>query len=301
MLWILLSLVVALLKSWWEIAGKYFLQEKKEKQNTSDEYSLALWIRSILIFPLFIFLLFFQGSFALGLYDIMLIIFAAIWNAITTVTALKAVKHSDVSIVGPLWSLTIPFLLISGFYIAWELPNIYWVIGSILICIGTYFLWIKKWIVHILTPFKNLYYDIWARYMLITTFIWSITAPIDKLWIESLWVMYWLFLLNFSVSIFLFLYMRGTKKTISLSQMYSQKHLKKVSILALLMGWASLIQLFAIKYTLVVYVIAIKRASWIFSVIFWALFFHEKNIAQKLVATAIMVLWVCIISIWGNI
>gem|GEM_PF-4520492 len=46
--------------------------------------------------------------------------------------------------------------------------------------------------------------------------------------------------------------------------------------------------MFALKYTLVVYVISIKRASGMFSVILGYLFFKEKNILQKLIAASTM-------------
>jgi len=40
----------------------------------------------------------------------------------------------------------------------------------------------------------------------------------------------------------------------------------------------------ALKLTLVIYVISIKRASGVFSVILGSIFFKEKNIYSKLIA-----------------
>jgi len=44
----------------------------------------------------------------------------------------------------------------------------------------------------------------------------------------------------------------------------------------------------ALKYTLVIYVIALKRASGMFSVFLGWIFYKEKNILEKFTAAAIM-------------
>lgn len=83
--------------------------------------------------------------------------------------------------------------------------------------------------------------------------------------------------------------------------MLDKRNIKKIGALSVLWGAWAFIQMLALKYTLVIYVIALKRASWMFSVVLWYLFFHEKNIFLKLFAASIMFAWVLIISIFGNI
>jgi len=299
MIGIFLSIWVALLKALSDLASKIVVQWKDH--NNLDEYSLALGIRTIVIFPLF-FIFLYQGIFLPIWFDTFtLILLWGIGNAITTVIWIKAVKYGDLSLVWPLSSLTIPFLIFTGFLINSELPNTYGIIGVLLIFLGTYFLWISdiKW--WFLAPIRNIANDTWARYMILASIIWSITAPIDKLWIQAIGVIPWLFYFNICISAFIFLYIISFRRNIDLKYISSIKNIRNISITALLLGWASFLQVLAIKYTLVVYVVSVKRSSGAFSVLLWALYLKEKNIWIKLFATCVMIMWILCIVLWGNI
>jgi uncharacterized membrane protein len=298
MLWIILALIVAVLKSLSELTGKIFTKENIKKTHI-DEFSLALWGRYfalILLLPSIYFIEF--QEFSLGMFWVLMA--SALLNSIGSITTLKAVKYWDLSLVWPLSSLTIPFLIVTGFIIAWEMPNVLGLLWVVCIFLGTYFLQIAKSKGGILWPIRALFEDKWAKYMIITSLLWSLTTPLDKLWIVEYWVFQWMLYSNILMALMTTVYALIYKKE-SFSHIREMKNIKKISLLTLIGGWALLIQMFALKITLAVYVISIKRASWIFSVIFWALFFKEKNIMQKLIAVSIMLIWVCIISIWGNI
>jgi drug/metabolite transporter (DMT)-like permease len=96
-------------------------------------------------------------------------------------------------------------------------------------------------------------------------------------------------------------YMYLNKKAFSIREIIKPSALKKVWVITVLGGVGIFLQMLALKYTLVIYVIAIKRASGMFSVFLWYVFFGEKDIPQKLFAAAIMLAWVLIISILWNI
>jgi len=298
MLWIFLSIGVALLKALSELAGKFSIQNVHIKN--LDEYSLALGIRAFTILPLLCVYLY-QSSFIFESSYIPLIVLWAIWNAITTVTSLKAVKYGDLSLVWPLSSLTIPFLLVTGYFINHELPNIYGFIWVFCIFFWTYFLWFsdKKW--SYIDPIKNIIHDKWAQYMIVSSILWSITAPIDKLGIEAMWIIPWLLYFNIAITLFLYAYIVVFKDTKILGNLWSIVSIKKITLTWLFAGWASFLQLLAIKYTLVVYVISIKRSSGLFSVLLWALFYKEKNIIIKLFASFIMIIGILFIALWWNI
>ncbi len=300
MLWITLALIISFLKALWELAGKVITTGSHNTQEL-DEYTLAFGVRAITVIPFFILCLFagFQWQFSWETWG--LIIGWALGNAITTITALKAVKYGDLSIVGPLGSLTIPFLLVTGFFITRELPNSYGLLWVLLICIGTYFLGFQAQRGNILTPLQQIFTDRGALYMLLTTVIWSITAPIDKLWVTQIGTLHWLLYLNLICSLMLAGYFVFSGKTLQLSQLTELKHIKKVWAVTLLLGLGNVLQLIAIQYTLVIYVVAIKRASGIFSVLLGSFFYQEKNIGWKLFATGIMIAGVVIITLGGNI
>jgi drug/metabolite transporter (DMT)-like permease len=231
---------------------------------------------------------------------VFILLLSSILNAIATVTALKAVKYGELSIVGPLSAFTIPFLILSGYFILWEIPNTYGIFWVLLIFIWTYFLWIssnKPWF---FWPIKAILNNTGAKYMLITALIWSITGPLDKLWIVEYWVFLWMLYINSMIALLMALYFIIFRRS-SFTDMWSIGSLKKISIMTILWAWTLLLQMFATKLTLVIYVISIKRASWIFSVLLWYFFFQEKNILYKLLASLIMFSWVLIIVFLGNI
>lgn len=295
MLWIILSVLTAFSKASIEAAGKAFTTNKKNKIN---EYTLAYGWR-LLTWVIVLFGFFFISIPEINLNIFIALIISSLINAITTIWLLKSVKYWDISLVWPLWSVTIPLLYITSYYINGETPNLYWFMWVLLIFLGTYFLWVwsSQWL---LEPIKAIFRDKWARYMLLTAFLWSISAPFDKIWVQEIWVIPWILLTSITIVIFMTpitLYYRPQ----SFNELKDIRALKTISLYSII--WAAILwlQFFALKYTLVIYVISIKRASWIFSVIFWALFFKEKNIMQKLIAVSIMLIGVGIITIWGNI
>lgn len=297
MIGIFLSFVVALLKSLGELAWKVFTSPSKN--NHIDEYSLAfggrlMWV--LLILPVLIFI----PLQTLELHYMYILFCWSLLNAIATVTALKAVKYGELSVVGPLTAFTIPLLLLSGYFIVWELPNMFWIFGVFLIFLWTYYLWVtweKQWF---FWPITSLWKNIWARYMWITAIIWSITWPLDKLWILEYWVFLWMLYTNCIIVILMFFYLLLFRRK-TFQDLSNPSSFKKISIMTCIWAWTLLIQMFAIKLTLVIYVISIKRASGIFSIIFGYFFFWEKNIQRKLFAASVMIIGVSMIALFWNI
>lgn len=294
---IILSLIVAFLKSLWEFAWKVFTSSKHKKN--IDEYTLAFGGRvmwALLTLPI----LFFIPLQALSGNYYYILIISAVLNAIATVTALKAVKHGELSVVWPLTAFTIPFLIFTGYFIGWEMPNMYGIFWVLLIFIWTYFLWVSSKKTWLIWPICAIWNDTGAKYMLLTAIIWSITGPLDKLWIMQYGVFLWMLYLNILIALLMFLYFVCLRRK-TFSHLQDIHSLKKISIMTLLGAWTLLLQMFATKLTLVIYVISIKRASGIFSVLLWYFFFQEKNIRWKLFASWLMLWGVIIITLLGNI
>lgn len=298
MIGIWLSLVVALLKSLSEFTGKLLTKENSQKTHI-NEFSLALWGRYFALFLLLFVPLFIELR--LISYEMLwVLIISSTLNVVGSITTLKAVKYGDLSLVWPLSSLTIPFLIITGLIISGELPNIYGLLWVLLIFFGTYFLQIAKSQGGFFGPIRAIFEDKGAKYMIITSILWSLTTPLDKLWIVEYWVFNWMFYSNIAMSIIITIYALLYKKE-SFADITKLKNIKKIGILTTIAWGALIIQMFAIKLTLAVYVISIKRASGIFSVLLWYLFFREKNIIWKLFATLLMLSWVLVITLFGNI
>jgi len=154
---------------------------------------------------------------------------------------------------------------------------------------------------NLLSPIRSILKDKGSRYMILTAFIMAITGPLDKLGILEFGTFPWMFLTNICIVIFISGYMFLTGKSFHTQKVGSIKNIAKAFVITLLWGTGAVLQMFALKYTLVVYVLALKRASGIFSVLMGYFFFKEKNIAIKLLATCIMILGVLFITLGGNI
>ena len=294
---ILLAMIVSLLKSWSELTGKLITSEKR--LHKIDEYSLAFWIRIfslVVLFPV----VFFIPPVALDTKHFVILFLSWVFNSVATVTSLKALKYGDLSLVSPLSAFTIPFLLLTAYLIAWEAPNMFGIVWVMIIFIGTYFLQISEVKNGAFWPIKAILQNTGARYMLLTAILWSITTPLDKLGILEYGVLTWMLYQSIAMCIFIGIYfwIFHRKKLSSISNPLA---IKKILALWGIWGLSLLLQMFALKFTLAVYVVSIKRASGIFSVILWALFFKEKNIKSKLLAAAIMFSWVCVITVFWNI
>lgn len=295
---IILSLCVALLASLGQVAWKFAI--KKKADVISDEYSLSFWIRffSTLILIPSLFFVPFPDSF--GIKEICIIFVVVILSTISTITWLQAVKYGEISVVGPIGALALPLLLITTYVLTWEIPSIWGYIWVGVIFVWLYFLeWGMK--NGIFWPLYSLFHDKGAKAMMITTLIQSITAPLDKIGISHFWIFHWLFLTGFFSLPLLFVYMKVLGKDLNIHHYCNKESYKKVSLLSFLMGFGLVLQMLAFKYTLVVYVISLKRTSWLFSVILWALIFKEKDIRRKLFASLLMFLWILVIIFYGNI
>ena len=298
MLGIFLSLCVAFLASLGQVAWK--IATKKSEISHIDEYSLSLGIRvfsALLLLPT---LFFFPFPDSFSLQEVFLIFWVVLLSTISTTTSLQAVKYGEISVVWPIGSLALPLLLVTSYIFTGEVPNSAGYIGVGIIFLGLYFLEgnLKK---GFFSPFRAMFQDRGAKAMMLTTIIQSITAPLDKLWIEAYGIVPWIFLTSiFSIPLMMG-YMYMTKKEISLKLYTQVNYLKKVGILSIVMGGWLLLQMLALKLTLVIYVISLKRTSGMISVLFGWLIFKERDIAKKFFASALMFLWILVIFFYGNI
>ena len=126
--------------------------------------------------------------------------------------------------------------------------------------------------------------------MLLAALVWSISSNIDKVGVLNSSPLFWIVTKGIFVTLAVlpFVILRKKHKQI----LSNWKPLIPVGI------FGSLIMVFhqtALIYTLVIYVISIKRISVVFSVFWGWLIFKEKNIKERLLGAIIMVLGVFLI------
>jgi uncharacterized membrane protein len=209
---------------------------------------------------------------------------------------MRAIKLSDLSITIPMVTFTPLFMLITSPIIVGEFPNIYGIMGIILIVAGSYILNFKEKRKGYLAPFKALVREKGPRLMLLVAFIWSITANFDKVGIENSSAFFWPVAVNAFITIGFIpvVLIKSKGKTHQITKNY-----KTLLPIGLFHGLMIVFQMIAVSLTLVAYVISIKRTSAALSVVFGSLFFKEKGLKERLLGSFIMIAGVVLITLFN--
>ncbi|NJK67823.1 MAG: EamA family transporter [Microcoleus sp. CSU_2_2] len=286
MIWLILGILTAFFEAVKDVFSKQNLKK-------SDEYVVA-WSLSFFSVIFLTPWVLYTGIPALNTQFAIALLIGGSINAVTAVLYIKAIKVSDLSLTVPLVALTPLFMLLTSPLIVGEYPNFFDCIGILLIVAGSYLLNIKEQSQGYLAPFKALLKEPGPKFMLIVAFLWSITSNFDKIGVQNSSPIFWLFSLFGTMSVLLLpILLHKTPNP-------SRKILKQLPMLAA-MGFFNavgvLCQMQALTLTLVVQVIALKRTSVLMGVLFGHFIFKEKDIQQRLLGAAIMVLGVFFISL----
>lgn len=287
MVWFIFAFLTALFTSLKDVFSKKGVKE-------TDEYVIA-WALRFFTLPFLLPLLFLIEIPKLGSQFLLALIISGGLNVVTTILYVKAIKVSDISITIPIIAFTPVFLLIVSPVILGEFPNMWGFIGVILIVLGSYVLKINKKSEGYLTPFKSLFKETGPKLMLIVAFIWSITSSYDKIGVLNSSSIFWAIIINVFIAIILTPIMIYKSRDKVKQIYFNIKFLLPIGFFGSLM---SIFQMIAFKLTLVTYVISIKRASIILSVIFGFLIFKEKNIKKRLLGAIIMVIGIILITLF---
>lgn len=286
MQWIIYSFLTALFESLKDVLGKKSLEK-------CNEYIVA-WALRIFALPFLLPLLFFtektvpRDSFWVAL------LAGGTLNLITTILYMKAIKASDLSVTVPMITFTPLFLLLTSPIIVGEFPPIRGIFGILFIVLGSYLLHLKKNKQGFLAPFKAIILEKGPRYMLIVAFIFSITANIDKVGIQSSSIVMW----AIAIHIFTIITMFPVVWIAARPSMHQLgKQMKILTSLGLINALKYIFQLAALQFTLVAYVISIKRTSAVLCVIFGVLIFKESGLKERLTGSIIMLVGVLLITL----
>lgn len=207
----------------------------------------------------------------------------------------KALELSEMSLSVPLLAFTpIGIMPIAAIWLN-EKPTGMGLLGVVLIVVGSFLLNVKK------GPTLAIIKDKGAPYMLITAFIWSITSVMDKVGIKGCLAesafyqaITWSVTKTIAVSLTLIILL-SIKKRFSLSSLLRPK--LYLTFAGFFYGIEQITQMWAVSVWDVAYVNAVKRVSIILSTIVGVLKFREKSGIKRILAAAIMVAGIIVISI----
>lgn len=288
MLWIMLSLTAALSEATNNTITKRFFGDLKV-------YEMGL-IRLFYALPyLFIGLIFISWPGLDGTFWTCLTIGLPL-EAVALLSYMRAIKVSPISLTLPFLAFTPVFVILTGYLLLGETLNLWGVMGIGLIVIGSYLLNLSKIRDEWLAPFKSIFREQGSWLMLITSFIFSITATLGKLAIQHSSPQF------FAVSYFLFL-------TLFMSALFPLmpgvriSNLFKRPVIGVITGLIMAMMIFshtlAISLIQAAYMLSVKRSSLLFGVVFGAIFFRERNIKERMLGASIMMTGVSMIGFFG--
>lgn len=200
----------------------------------------------------------------------------------------RALRSTGMGKAVPLLSLTPIFLLVTGLLILGEIPTIWGGVGVLIIVIGAYLLRLERGVSSLLTPFKLLFQDRGARYMMGTAMLFSLTGPFFKKSIIHSGPFFSMAVsLPLSGLVLWFVHVGSGGSTRDLLP----TGLGKITVagLGLSMFGVALFVNLGLVTGLVSYVISIKRLSILIGIIIGAVMFGEKSLVRHLAAGAVMI------------
>lgn len=211
-------------------------------------------------------------------------------NLLAMTLYIRAIKLSPLSLTIPLLSFTPLFLVLTAFIALGERPDRMGLAGILLIVVGAYCLGLKGRLGNILDPLRYLGRERGSQLMLAVAFLWGITAAADKAALMNASPIFFLFTFHL---LFALLYIPVVRWRAGSEMGQIFRRTPALFLFALLGGIMIISQMLAVRLILVSYVIAIKRAGMVFSILLGYLFFEERHLGWRLAAAGLMVLGVC--------
>lgn len=282
MLGIFLAFLTALFRFISDIISKVSMDDKEMEE--TNYLTLSVFYRATGV-PVLLFFVFITGVPEIGDKYYLVLPITIPSMIIATLIYMKALEISDISLVAPIKSISPVLLLVSGFLILGEFPDIYGLIGVLLLLCGIYTLKIEGMKKSVFEPVRKVYNDRGIQLVIIMAIIYSITAPLDKIGINASSAPFYALTLYSGGSIGLIIYHLITVGIIN----PKNHNVKKLSTVGVFNGFSGLTQMLALSMTLVIYVISIKRLSALMSSIYGVFFLEEGLTKARIVAAFLIV------------
>jgi uncharacterized membrane protein len=264
---------------------------RKRALDKRDLIPATLWIRIAVtvVFGLALLWQFATGA-PVGIHAPLLTFFAYLVLDVALITVVmwlyfRALQVSPLSMSVPFLAFTPVFLIPSGFVMLGELPPPIKLLGVALIVVGSLAMHRKLFAIGWLAPVKAIVQEKGSRYMLMVSFIFSITNPLDKKLVVMSDVFTEAFAYGLGLCIAFFVW--GKLQHVDFAAAV-RNNVQWISLAGLSDAVSLLFQLGSYAYIAVVITVSIKRAGIVLSVLAGWLFFHEKEITDKVIAAAVM-------------
>lgn len=208
----------------------------------------------------------------------------------------SALHHGELGLTVPLLALTPVFLVPVEWLLLGDTPDLHGMGGIVLVVAGVYLL-------HLpvadsggagpLEPLRAIARDRGSRRMLAVAVLWSVSGVVDKVAVTHASTAFYGAALTGALAVgFLPLLSRLGG---GLRAAFAPGGRRALVVQGLLFGTMFILQMEALQRTLAAYVITIKRSGALVTVVLGALFFGERELAKRLVGTAVIVAGVLLV------
>ncbi|KPJ75694.1 MAG: hypothetical protein AMJ54_14330 [Deltaproteobacteria bacterium SG8_13] len=218
-------------------------------------------------------------------------------NAIAFTLHMKAIKISPLSLTVPYLAFTPVFMILTGRVVLGETLNGWGILGIAATCFGGYVLNLAPNQHSLVEPIRSILREPGSRLMVVVAFIYSVGAVLGKKGIlhsSSLFFIVAFFAL-FNSLIPLALWLSGKIRP----RTYLRYPYKGLAA-GLLMFVHALLHGYAITMAKAAYMIAIKRFSILFGVLYGGLIFKETRISIRLAGATLMLSGAVLIMVMGK-
>lgn len=209
----------------------------------------------------------------------------------------KALQKGDLSVLGPINSYKSVVGVIAGIFLLGEFPNLWGILGIVLIIYGSYFVLdtTKERFSIALLKKSEIQFRLWAM----------ILTAVEAVFVKKVIVasstttafMTWCYSGAFFSFVLLFIYKPDFLKEIKKTD---RVDVYKYIFLVICIGIMQLTTNYAIEHMDVGYALSLFQLSTIISVFFGYRFFQEQDIRKKLVGSAIMIIGSAVIIVLRN-
>ena len=214
-------------------------------------------------------------------------------EALAFICYMRAIRTSPLSLCLPLLAFTPLFMIMTAWLLLGEALALAGIVGIVLIVAGSYCLNLSRIEGGLLEPFRAILSAQGPRLMLLAAFLYSLTSSLGKLAIlhSNACTFAVVYFTAFTVLMFLLM---------PLAPRVSAHRLTRQPLSGLALGALMALMIFshmlAISQVQAAYMIAIKRTSMIFGVLYGALIFREEQIRERFLGAVIMLLGACFIA-----
>jgi len=216
-------------------------------------------------------------------------------NVLALLQFMRALQASDMSLAIPFVSFTPIFLLFTSPLLVGDMPNAKDMGGILFIVAGAYLLQIQATDQGWLAPFKAIIHQPGPRRMLSVALIYSFTSNFDKIGVQNSSPLFWSLSITSMMTVGFLLMLRFLPRPNIPTT--STNTLGILIVIGLFQTVGLFSHTTALSLGAVPSVIAVKRTSILFAVIWGILFLRERQGKKRLAGAALMVIGIGILGI----